>query len=356
MPAILAINPTPKKRRKKKAAPRKAAKKPATKRNPSAQTAKRRRARRAAARARIATMQAKGTLKNPKRRSPMAKRRRRKTTKAAAAPRRRRRHSHRISAPIYHNPSGGLLAGLDLKGAASDLMPMLAGALLAKFAGKKFASTPGAETDNWSWQNYLWGAGGGIGGALLAHSIFGTSSRTAQKALEGAFLFLGMKAFTTELAPKNSTLMSWFGQDETAELSPEYMGAIPAYLGAIPNYLGEVTAIPAGMGQEDTYIDWSGMGAIGAEGDMVQDEEGNIYSMDERGEWNDVSEQDRYLGEDDEEGGTEDMEQEDAEEGWSGENVEYLPKGMGETVENIPRRLGQTDAVTDAARAYGSVF
>jgi hypothetical protein len=104
------------------------------------------------------------------------------------------------------------LAGINVRSAAKSTIPLLFGAISAKFVAKRFADG-GAETDNWTWKNYLLGLAGGFGAALITSSILKTRV-SAQKVMEGAFLLIGYKFFTNELAPKNATLEAWFGQDD----------------------------------------------------------------------------------------------------------------------------------------------
>jgi len=204
----------------------------------------------------------------------MAKRRKRRTTKPRArtrtrtktvvryrtrrAPKRRRRR----------NPSraGGwaraTIAGVNFPGAIKGTLPMLLGALAGKAAAKKFADG-GAESDNWTWANYLWCLGGGLIAALGTSAIFKGGRGTAQKIFEGALLLTGYKFFTNDVAPRNATLESWFGQDDAREaaLIESAARAIDPYSGIF----GAITEAPEGdfqmLGQ---YVEPAGarLGAI----------------------------------------------------------------------------------------------
>ena len=105
------------------------------------------------------------------------------------------------------------LGGINMMGAAKSTVPLLFGALVAKFAAKKFAPG-GAEGDNWSWKNYLLAAAGGFVAA------FGTSAvlkkrAAAQKVFEGSLLLIAYKLFTNDIAPLNTYTEDWFsGADD----------------------------------------------------------------------------------------------------------------------------------------------
>lgn len=108
---------------------------------------------------------------------------------------------------------GKSIGGINIQEAAKGTIPMLIGALAAKFAAKRFADG-GAETDNWTWKNYGFGLLGGFLAAFGTASIFGSKKATAQKMMSGAFLLTAYKVFTNEIAPQNSTLDAWFSGDD----------------------------------------------------------------------------------------------------------------------------------------------
>ncbi|MBN2256875.1 MAG: hypothetical protein JW704_03505 [Anaerolineaceae bacterium] len=113
---------------------------------------------------------------------------------------------------VRSKPKNTLLGGINVSGALKDMMPLMCGALLAKFAAKKFAEG-GAETENWTWKNYGWGLVGTAVAAVGTSAMF-RRSRTAQKIFEGGLLLLAYKIFTNEIAPKSDYLNTWFGADE----------------------------------------------------------------------------------------------------------------------------------------------
>ena len=99
-----------------------------------------------------------------------------------------------------------------IEGAAKSMLPMLAGALSAKVVQRKFGGGK-SELENWEWKDYLMGGLGTIGAGILAKSALRMSVSQQQKILEGGFVFLAMKAITTELVPKSTTAMEWLGED-----------------------------------------------------------------------------------------------------------------------------------------------
>jgi len=120
----------------------------------------------------------------------------------------------------YRKPKQTILGGINVGGALKDMLPLMCGALLAKFTAKKFAEG-GAEGDNWTWKNYGWGLLGTTVAAVGTAALF-RRSRIAQKVFEGGLLLLAYKIFTNELAPKSQYLDSWFGADE--DIYPDMNG------------------------------------------------------------------------------------------------------------------------------------
>lgn len=108
--------------------------------------------------------------------------------------------------------AGRTLAGINIFGAVKSGVPLLFGALCAKFAAKKFAEG-GSESDNWTYKNYLLALAGGFVAAFGTSAIL-KKRAAAQKVFEGALLLVGYKIFTGEIAPKNASLESWFGQTD----------------------------------------------------------------------------------------------------------------------------------------------
>lgn len=103
-------------------------------------------------------------------------------------------------------------AGVNLMGAAKSTVPLLFGALVAKFAAKKFAEG-GSETENWNWKNYAFAGVGTFAAAYFVSAVL-KKRAPAQKVLEGGLLILAYKLFTNEIAPMNSYTESWFAGAE----------------------------------------------------------------------------------------------------------------------------------------------
>lgn len=179
----------------------------------------------------------KPSKKNPTKKRP-AKKAGRKTTKKGSpvmAKRRKRRAPAKTKTIIRYrtkkNPTrkkravravGRSIGGINIGAAAKGTLPMLIGALAAKFSAKKFADG-GGEGENWTWKNYGLGLLGGFLAAFGTSAIFGGKKVTAQEVMKGAFLLTAYKVFTNEIAPQNSTLEAWFSGDEDAAL-PEWYG------------------------------------------------------------------------------------------------------------------------------------
>ena len=249
---ILAINPRPK---KKKHAAHKATTKKRTRRAPR--------------KSRVVTSST--TVKESK-------------TMANENPKRRRRRHHAAPAKTIiryrtrgkHNPSrarrygrkareyaGKAIAGVNVGGALRSTLPLLIGALAAKFAAKKFTSDAASEGDNWTWKNYGLALVGGFVAAVATSAIFKSHKGTAQKVLEGALLLTAYKVFVNEIAAQNDSLKTWFGGGE----------------GAYPDMSG---------------YDFEGLGAgetdygAAAPGDLWQGADGESYVMGEDYQWRPV--------------------------------------------------------------------
>ena len=104
------------------------------------------------------------------------------------------------------------LLGPTVWGAAKSTVPLLFGALTAKFFAKKFAEG-GAEADNWNWKNYALAGAATVGASVVAGAVF-RKKAIAQKVLEGGLLLLAYKLFTNEIAPMNQYTESWFAGEE----------------------------------------------------------------------------------------------------------------------------------------------
>lgn len=130
-----------------------------------------------------------------------------------------------------------VIGGINVGGAVKGLFPMFCGALVCKFAAKKFAEG-GSESENWTWKNYGWGLLGTTIAAVGTSAVFRSRGKVAQKVFEGGLLLLAYKIFTNELAPKSQYLESWFGADE--DIYPDMSadpGAGDIYQGADDDYV-----------------------------------------------------------------------------------------------------------------------
>lgn len=132
------------------------------------------------------------------------------TAKKKPGPKKKRGNPNQII-KYKTRPNSMAIGGVNLGGAVKATVPMLFGALVAKFAAKKFAAG-GAETDNWSWKNYLLALAGGFVAAFGTNAIL-RKRAAAQKVFEGALLLIAYKVFTNEIAPQNQSLDTWFGAD-----------------------------------------------------------------------------------------------------------------------------------------------
>ena len=122
------------------------------------------------------------------------------------------------------------IMGLNIPTALKNTLPLFLGALAGKFVAKRFADS-GSETDNWTWKNYLFCAGGAGLAAILLQAITRRPG-LGQKVFEGGMLLTAYKLWTNDIAPRNATLQSWFGAD-----ADEDIDSIDPYAGLF----GEVT-------------------------------------------------------------------------------------------------------------------
>ena len=127
-------------------------------------------------------------------------------------PTKKRRAARRVG-----TTAKGLFGAVNPVGAAVNTIPLLVGALAAKFAAKKFADG-GEDDSNWTWKNYGFALLGGFVVSLAAGAIFKSKKGVAQKVMEGAFMLTAYKVFINEIAAKNDSLDTWFGDDPMVDL------------------------------------------------------------------------------------------------------------------------------------------
>lgn len=164
----------------------------------------------------------------------------------------------RSRAKRAYQETRGFLGGTGIGGALRSLFPLTIGAMAAKIAQRKFGDKT-AEDGNWSWKDYMLAAvGTGVVG-LGSRYLLRINPATSQKVIEGGLLLIAYKIITNELAPMNSTVREWIGQDEGVPIG--YMGA-------------------ADEGS------WSGFSV----GDLYEDAYGRTFMLAEDGTWQDVSE------------------------------------------------------------------
>jgi len=171
------------------------------------------------------------------------------------------------------------------------MLPMLAGVTSAKLLQKKFGDKT-SEDGNWTWKDYLVAALGGVGASFASRALFKASPATAQKILEGSFLFIGAKILLEEVVPMSTTAQNWLGgEDEPYSIT--------------------------GTGEEPAY----------QIGDLFEGEDGETYVLGEDWRWRPADDGNRLLGED---------------EFSPDEDSEYAPGrmgGLGEVYQ--PGRLGE---------------
>lgn len=213
---------------------------------------------------------------------PMAKRRKRRKT---AAPKtivryRTKKNPSRAKRALAAAKGFGAqtIAGINLGGALKGTIPLLLGALAAKFAAKKFTDG-GADNESWTWKNYAFSLLGGFVTAFGAQAIFKTKPGTTQKIFEGAMLLTAYKVFINEIVPQNASMQTWFGEDD-----------------ALPDYDGV-----GAYGQPDYYRQMYGQADMGPEAFLPAPAGiGNIYQADDDdyiqggdGHWRPISESHR---------------------------------------------------------------
>ncbi|MDD5547235.1 MAG: hypothetical protein PHO67_08800 [Candidatus Omnitrophica bacterium] len=128
----------------------------------------------------------------------------------------------------YARRAGGrLFAGLNVKSAIHEGIPMLLGMFAAKLGARKFGG--GTETDptTWSWGTYLKAGAGAFAGAFAANLI---RPGMGQRVLNGGLAFVLFKLVENELVTKSPKAQEWFGAPEDALEGYGYFGADPNVL------------------------------------------------------------------------------------------------------------------------------
>lgn len=102
--------------------------------------------------------------------------------------------------------------GLSFKKALGNVPATQIGMFAAKAAAKLFGAEA-SETDptSWDWASYLKAAGGGIGAGILANMV---KPGTGQKVLEGSLNYIVFKALQNELISKNDWASQHLGDDD----------------------------------------------------------------------------------------------------------------------------------------------
>ena len=180
---ILALNPRPKARKTTK---KRTTRKSATKKKP--------------------------VRKNPAKKGSTTMAKKRKSPKKRRGPAKRGPGRSRRRAYTRNPTAGGILAGTSIPTAMRSMLPMTAGALLAKVSQKRFGDKT-AEDGNWTWKDYVAGGLGALAASLGSRYLLRATAATQQKVLEGGLLILVFKLITQEIVPMSSTAMEWLGED-----------------------------------------------------------------------------------------------------------------------------------------------
>ena len=98
-------------------------------------------------------------------------------------------------------------------GVARDIIPIFMGALICKFAAKRFVKG-GGEKEDWGWKNYGLGLAATVIAGLLSSAVFRGRGSIATSIIKGGLLLFLYKLFVNEVAPQSKWLESWFGADE----------------------------------------------------------------------------------------------------------------------------------------------
>lgn len=143
----------------------------------------------------------------------------------------------------------GLIAGMNLPRVFTKLLPLGVGMLVCKFAAKQFAEG-GGDREDWSWKNYALGGGATILAGILSSAIFRTRSHITETVILGGLGLTLYKILINEVAAKNATLTSWFGQDE--DIYPEMSGFIGQDEPLHPDY-GDIYQSEEGPEEDVVY-------------------------------------------------------------------------------------------------------
>ncbi len=162
------------------------------------------------------------------------------------------------------NYAKSTIGGVNIQGALKSTVPLLLGALAAKFAAKKFSDGAG-EGEDWTWKSYGLAALGGLVAAVGTSAIFKTNRNTSQKVLEGALLLIGYKIFINEIASQNETMNQWFSGYSAYGQADEFGQDFDPYAGY------------------DEGVGNGGLGDVwqGDEADYVQGTDGHWRPVDE---------------------------------------------------------------------------
>jgi len=137
--------------------------------------------------------------------------------------------------------AGNFLSKSGIGGAVGSMLPMMAGAMGAKLAQKKFGSQT-EESGVWDWKDYLAGGVGVVAISLGSKYLFKASSSTSQKILEGGLAIMLFKALTQKLVPMNDTAQRYLGDDDYSEFGEDILS---------PGELGDIDAL---YGEDDDYM------------------------------------------------------------------------------------------------------
>ncbi len=148
----------------------------------------------------------------------MAKKR--KTTKKRRAPRRNPRKSSRSRAITRARST---FAGLNVKQALKEMIPIQIGMFATKWVAKRFgpAALEG-DPATWDWSSYLKGAAGAVGVAFIAQLI---KPGMGQKVLTGGLNLIAYKLIQNKFVADSSWASEQFGAEEDDYYPDEYMGA-----------------------------------------------------------------------------------------------------------------------------------
>jgi len=115
---------------------------------------------------------------------------------------------------VYRKAKSTILGGINVSNVVKDIVPLWVGAMVCKFAAKRFVEGGEDQTRDWSWKNYALGVVGVVLASLLSAAVFKGKGRIAQNILAGGLLLILYKLFLNEIVPKSEWLTSWFAQDD----------------------------------------------------------------------------------------------------------------------------------------------